>query len=89
MKLISWCCLIQLRESIAQDEAKTEMLNSQMQELDPKIQNIDREINKTELLLKDLRKLQDQIATKSGERKSKFEHVQKRYSELDEENEGP
>ncbi|KAG6386852.1 hypothetical protein SASPL_152029 [Salvia splendens] len=56
----------ELRESIAQYEARTATLNSQIEELDPKIQNIDREINKTELLLKDLRELQGQIATKSG-----------------------
>ncbi|PIN18897.1 DNA repair protein RAD50, ABC-type ATPase/SMC superfamily [Handroanthus impetiginosus] len=76
-----------LRESIAQDGEKTETLNSQMEELDIKIQNMDREINQTESLLKDLQKLQGQIATKSGERKSKFEEVQKRYAALNEENE--
>lgn len=59
-----------------------------MQELDIKIQNMDSEINHTESLLKDLQKLQGQIATKSGERKSKFEEVQKRYAALTEENEG-
>lgn len=86
--LISWCSLIQLRESIAQDEAKTEMLNSQMQELDSKIQNIDREISKTESLLKDLQELQSQIANKAGERKSKLEEVHRRYRNLPEEIEG-
>ncbi|KAK6161696.1 hypothetical protein DH2020_005077 [Rehmannia glutinosa] len=55
-----------LRESIVQDEEKTETLNSQMQELDMKIQNMDREINQTESLVKDLQNLQGQIATKSG-----------------------
>lgn len=59
-----------------------------MQEHDIKIQNMDREINQTESLLKDLQKLQGQIATKSGERKSKFEELQKRYAALTEENEG-
>ncbi|KAH6816239.1 DNA repair-recombination protein [Perilla frutescens var. frutescens] len=73
-----------LRESIAQDEAKTETLNSQLQELDSKIQHLDREINQTEFLLKDLRKLQDQIATKSGERKSKYEERVKRKAALTE-----
>ncbi|KAL0340581.1 UNVERIFIED_CONTAM: DNA repair protein [Sesamum radiatum] len=48
---------------------------------------MDREINQTELVLKDLQKLQSQIATKSGERKSKFEELQKRYAALAEENE--
>ncbi|KAK4435834.1 DNA repair protein [Sesamum alatum] len=76
-----------LRQSIAQDQEKTETLNSQIQELDIKIQDMDREINQTELVLKDLQKLQSQIATKSGERKSKFEELQKRYAALAEENE--
>lgn len=88
VKLISLCCFIQLRESIAQDEAKTETLNCQMQELDMKIQNIDREINQTEPLLKDLKKLESQIATKTGERKSKYEELQKRKAALTEENIG-
>lgn len=88
MNLISWCCLNQLRESIAQYEAKTEAFNSQMQEFDSKIQNLDKEINQTELLLKDLRESERQMAAKSGERKSKYEDLQKRYAALSEENEG-
>ncbi|KAL8515845.1 hypothetical protein ACS0TY_014518 [Phlomoides rotata] len=76
-----------LRESIAQDEAKTETLNCQIQDLDIKIQNMDREINQTESLLKDLKKLKEQIATKTGERKSKYEELKKREAELTEENE--
>ncbi|KAK4483342.1 hypothetical protein RD792_010528 [Penstemon davidsonii] len=76
-----------LRESIVQDQEKSETINSQMQELDRKIQNMDSEINQTESTLKDLQKLQGQISTKSGERKSKFEEMQKRYAALTEENE--
>ncbi|KAK6161690.1 hypothetical protein DH2020_005071 [Rehmannia glutinosa] len=76
-----------LRESIVQDEEKTETLNSQMQELDIKIQNMDREINQTESLVKDLQNLQGQIATKSGERRSKLEEQEKRYAALAVENE--
>lgn len=71
-----------------QDQEKSETLSNQMQELDRKIQNVDSEINQTESALKDVRKLQSQIATKSGERKSKFEELQKRYAALSEENEG-
>lgn len=78
---------LKLRESIMQDQEKSETLSNQMQELDRKIQNVDGEINQTESALKDLRKLQSQIATKSGERKSKFEELQKRYAALSEENE--
>lgn len=70
------------------DQEKAETLNSQMQELDLKIQNVDREINQTELVLKDLRRLQGQIATKTGERKSKHEEAERRYQALTEENEG-
>ncbi|EPS72319.1 hypothetical protein M569_02430, partial [Genlisea aurea] len=76
-----------LRECIELDQGKTETLSCQIQELEIKVQNIDREISESELVLKDLQKLQGQIATKSGERKSKFEELQKRYAALDEENE--
>lgn len=59
-----------------------------MQELDLKIENIDREISKTELLLQDLQELQSKLANKSGERKSKLEEVNGRYHNLHEEIEG-
>ncbi|GFQ04279.1 DNA repair protein rad50 [Phtheirospermum japonicum] len=75
-----------LRESIVQDEEKTETINRQMQEIDRKIQNMDMEINQTEVQLKDLQKLKDQVARKSGERKSKKEEMEKRLAALEEEN---
>ncbi|KAL6532168.1 hypothetical protein OROGR_014138 [Orobanche gracilis] len=76
-----------LRDSIVRDEEKTKTLNNQMQELGIKIQNMDREINQTEVQLKDLQKLKNHIATKSGERKSKHEEMVKHHAALDMENE--
>ncbi|XP_059632125.1 DNA repair protein RAD50 [Cornus florida] len=76
-----------LRESISQDQEKTETLKSQMQELEKNIQNVDSRIHHTEATLKDLRKLQDQISTKSAERSTLFKEQQKQYAALAEENE--
>jgi DNA repair protein RAD50 len=59
-----------------------------MQELDGSIQNVEAKIHHTEATLKDLRKLQDQIATKTVERSTLFKEQQKRYAALAEENEG-
>jgi DNA repair protein RAD50 len=79
---------LQLRESIAQDQEKTESLNIQMQELGESIQNVDAKIHHSETTLKDLRKLQDQISTKTAERSTLFKEQQKQYAALAEENEG-
>ncbi|XP_052207378.1 DNA repair protein RAD50 isoform X2 [Diospyros lotus] len=76
-----------LRESISQDHEKTEALKSQMQELERNIQNMDAKIHHTELTLKDLRKLQEQISTKTAERSTLFKEQQKQYAALAEENE--
>ncbi|KAA8548368.1 hypothetical protein F0562_000052 [Nyssa sinensis] len=76
-----------LRESISQDREKTETLKSQMQELERNIQNVDAKIHHTEATLKDLRKLQDQISTKTAERSTLFKEQQKQYAALAEENE--
>lgn len=79
---------LQLRESISQDQEKTESLKMQMQELEGSIQILDAKIHHTELTLKDLRKLQDQISTKTAERSTLFKEQQKQYAALAEENEG-
>lgn len=79
---------LQLRESIAQDQEKTESLNIQMQELGESIQNVDAKIHHSEITLKDLRKLQDLISTKTAERSTLFKEQQKQYAALAEENEG-
>ncbi|KAF3456639.1 hypothetical protein FNV43_RR01293 [Rhamnella rubrinervis] len=76
-----------LRESISQDQEKTESLKSQMQELEKSIQDIDAKIHHTEVTLKDLRKLQEQISTKTAERSTLFKEQQKQYAALAEENE--
>ncbi|XP_038720675.1 DNA repair protein RAD50 [Tripterygium wilfordii] len=76
-----------LRESIAQDQEKGESLKIQMQELENCIQIADGNIHHTEATLKDLRKLQDQISTKTAERSTLFKEQQKQYAALAEENE--
>ncbi|KAK9177622.1 hypothetical protein WN943_026810 [Citrus x changshan-huyou] len=74
-----------LRESISQDQEKTEALKNQMQELEKSIQDIDAKIHHTELTLKDLRKMQDQISTMTARRSTLFEQQQKQYAALAEE----
>ncbi|XP_062109225.1 DNA repair protein RAD50 [Humulus lupulus] len=76
-----------LRESIAHDQERTESLKSQMQEFETSIQDVDAKIHHTEVTLKDLRKLQDQISTKTAERSTLFKEQQKQYAALEEENE--
>ncbi|KAK4766674.1 hypothetical protein SAY87_008316 [Trapa incisa] len=76
-----------LRESISQDQEKTESLKSQLQELEATIQNVDDKIHHTEVTLKDLRKLQEQITTKTAERGTLYKEQQKQYAALAEENE--
>ncbi|XP_027116885.1 DNA repair protein RAD50 isoform X1 [Coffea arabica] len=76
-----------LRESIASDQDKTESLKSQMQELENDIQHLDNNIHNTEVTLKDLRKLQERIATKTAERSILFKEQERQYAALTEENE--
>lgn len=76
-----------LRESISQDQEKTESVKSQMQELEKNIQDFDAKIHHAETLLKDVRKIQDQISTKTAERSTLFKEQQKQYAALAEENE--
>ncbi|XAR48806.1 hypothetical protein NMG60_11031756 [Bertholletia excelsa] len=76
-----------LRESISQDQEKTETLKSQMQDLERNMQDVDAKIHHTEVTLKDLRKIQEQISTKTAERSTLFKEQQKQYAALAEENE--
>ncbi|MED6186718.1 DNA repair protein rad50 [Stylosanthes scabra] len=76
-----------LRESIAQDQEKTESLKRQLQELEGSIKDVDDKIHYAEKTLKDLRKLQDQISTKTAQRSTLFREQQKQYAALAEENE--
>ncbi|GAV92652.1 LOW QUALITY PROTEIN: hypothetical protein CFOL_v3_36030 [Cephalotus follicularis] len=78
---------VQLRESIAQDQEKTESLKGQIQELDKSIHTVEAKIHHNEVTLKDLRKLQEQISTKTAERSTLFKEQQKQYAALTEENE--
>lgn len=79
---------IQHRESIAQDQEKTDSLKSQMQVLEKNIEDLDAKIHNSELTLKDLRKLEDQKSTKTTERSTLFKEQQRQYAALAEENEG-
>nr|GME07955.1 DNA repair protein RAD50 [Ipomoea batatas] len=76
-----------LRESIAQDQEKTEKVKNQMQELEGEIQNLDSKIHHVEGTLKDLRKLQDLIAAKTVERSTLFKEQERKYAALATENE--
>ncbi|XP_020884073.1 DNA repair protein RAD50 [Arabidopsis lyrata subsp. lyrata] len=76
-----------LRESIAQDQERTESSKVQMLELETSIQKVDAEVHNKEMMLKDLRKLQDQVSRKTAERSTLFKEQQRQYAELPEENE--
>lgn len=78
----------QLRESIGHDQEKTEFLKSQIQELEGNIRNVDSQIHHTEATIKELRKIQEQVSTKTAERSTLFKEQQKQYAALSEENEG-
>ncbi|PPS05824.1 hypothetical protein GOBAR_AA14813 [Gossypium barbadense] len=75
------------RESIAQDQEKTESLKSQIQVLEKNIEDLDAKVHNAELTLKDLRKLEDQKSTKTAERSTLFKEQQRQYAALAEENE--
>lgn len=79
---------IQLRESISQDQERTESTKVQMSELDTSIQKVDAEVHNKEMMLKDLRKLQDQVSRKTAERSTLFKEQERQYAALEEENEG-
>ncbi|GMJ01782.1 hypothetical protein like AT2G31970 [Hibiscus trionum] len=76
-----------LRESISQNQEKTESLKSQMQVLEKNIDDLDAKIHNAEITLKDLRKLEDQKSTKTAERSTLFKEQQRQYAALAEENE--
>ncbi|XP_028772634.1 DNA repair protein RAD50 [Neltuma alba] len=76
-----------LRESIGQDQEKTESVKFQMQELDASVKNLEDKIHNAEATLKELQKLQDLISTKSARRSALFEEQEKQYAALNEENE--
>lgn len=75
-----------LRESIAQDQEKTELLKSKMQEIENNIRNVDAKIQNTEITLKDLAEQQKLISNKNTERSTLFKEQQRQYADLDGEN---
>lgn len=79
---------VQLRESIAQDQERTESSKVQMSELESSVQKVDAEVHTKEMMLKDLRKIQDQVSRKTAERSTLFKEQQRQYAALPEENEG-
>ncbi|KAL8227333.1 hypothetical protein R6Q57_017165 [Mikania cordata] len=78
-----------LRQSITQDQEESERLGSKMLDLEQNIQNMDAKIRQTEATLKELQKLQDQVATKTAQRSTLFQEQEKRYRDLEEENDDP
>ncbi|CAH9120879.1 unnamed protein product [Cuscuta epithymum] len=73
-----------LRESIAQDQEKTNNVKTQIQELEGGVQNLDKKIHYVEGALKDLRKLQEHIATKTAERSTLYKEKQRQKAALQE-----
>ncbi|CAA7027279.1 unnamed protein product [Microthlaspi erraticum] len=76
-----------LRESIAQDQERTESSKVQMSELENSIQRVDTEVHNKETMLKELRKIKDQVSRKTAERSTLFKEQQRQYAALPEENE--
>ncbi|WVZ75334.1 hypothetical protein U9M48_023400 [Paspalum notatum var. saurae] len=76
-----------LRENIAQDQEKSDASKSQMEQLKAKIQGIEDEMLHMKTSLTELRKLQEQISTKTTERSTEFGHQERQYNALSEENE--
>lgn len=75
-----------LRESISQDQEKTETLKIQIQELQRNIQDADAKIQETEETLKEMRKIQEKILAKTAERSTLVKESERQYKALDEEN---
>ncbi|PKA59648.1 DNA repair protein RAD50 [Apostasia shenzhenica] len=76
-----------LRDSISQDQEKTEFLKAQIKELEKNIHAVENKILHTETTLKELRILQDQISTHTTARSTLFKLQQTQYTALAEENE--
>ncbi|KAL9232743.1 hypothetical protein vseg_007814 [Gypsophila vaccaria] len=72
------------RESIAQDQERTESLKIEMQNLERETKDIDARIHNTELMLKDSRKLQEQITEKRATRGAFFTQQEQLYADLEE-----
>ncbi|WCJ33146.1 DNA repair protein RAD50 [Euphorbia peplus] len=78
-----------LRESIFQDEERTECLKVQIQDFENKVQNVDAKIDQAKTTLEDLRELQQQISTKAAEKGTLLKEKLRQYEALEEEIEEP
>ncbi|CAN1334273.1 DNA repair protein RAD50 [Linum perenne] len=74
-----------LRESISQDQEKTESLKIQIQDLQSIKQNVDGRIQETKSKLEELRKLHEQISTKGAARRVLVDQMEQQLSALDSE----
>uniref|UniRef100_A0ACD5Z3N4 Uncharacterized protein n=1 Tax=Avena sativa TaxID=4498 RepID=A0ACD5Z3N4_AVESA len=77
-----------LRDSIAQDQEKSDALKTQMEDLKTNIEVVESKIHHTGTSMDELRKLQVQISTKATARSTYFTLQQQQYAALSEENEG-
>lgn len=76
-----------LRDSIAQDQEKSDALKTQMEDLKTNIEAVENKIRRTGTSMNELRKLQEQISNKATERSTYFTVQEKQYAALSEENE--
>ncbi|KAF7009425.1 hypothetical protein CFC21_023963 [Triticum aestivum] len=76
-----------LRDSIAQDQEKSDALKAQMEDLKTNIQAVENKIRRTETSIMDLRRLQEQISTKATARSTYLTLQQQQHAALSEENE--
>ncbi|GJV77722.1 DNA repair protein RAD50 [Tanacetum coccineum] len=77
---------IELRQSITQDQEESETLGSKIHGLEQNVKDVDTKLRQNEATIKELRKLQDQVSTKTAERSTLFQEQEKRYKDLREEN---
>lgn len=77
---------LKLRQSITQDHEESERLGSKMQDLQLNIDDVNIKIRITEAALKEKRTLQEQVNTKTAERKTLFQVQEQRHGDLEEEN---
>ncbi|CAN0875270.1 DNA repair protein RAD50 [Linum grandiflorum] len=74
-----------LRESISQDQEKTESLKIKMQDLESNIQNVEGRIQDTKSTLEEARNLQKEISTKDAERGLRVDEMERLLATLDSE----
>lgn len=88
--LLVWylAIIVQLRDNIAHDNDKIECLKVQIKDHERDLEVVESKIAHAESTLKDLQKLQLQIATNTTRRNTLFELQEKQYIALSEENEG-